>query len=912
MEKEKQTKPNTKKSASPKKTDQYSIMANIDYNQVLFTGSPIPLVIIDPQTGAYVDFNDAALRIYGIYGIYSREELIGKNTLAFSASTQYDGSDSISKRKEYIQVCLEKGFVNFEWRHQKPDGTQWDAEVHLSTVQIDGKPFLLYSLQDITERKKTEQALRESEEKYRKLFDAESDAIFLIDNQTGQIQEANLAASSMYGYSQEELRTRKNTDLSAEPDQTQKATQEKIASIPVRWHHRKDGTVFPVEINATHLVWKGRPMHIAAIRDITERLRRENEIKEKEQDYRIIFDSVPLMIWYMDPDGKILQANKTAAEVMDIPVEKLIGLTHYDLFNRQEADRFLADNQEVIRSARGKFGIIESYTTQEGNTRWVQTDKVPHYDQNGKATGVFIFVNDITARKQAELALQDSEERFRILVEQAPEAIAVYDVDQRSIVEVNSNAEILFGANRDTLISSKIEPYYYHVQPDGRSISESMDEHIIKALMGETVVFDRTIINAAGKIVECEERLVKLPASDRRLLRASYIDISARKRAEKALQNSQQMLRTVLDTFPGQIFWKDRNSIFMGCNKPFAISYGLGEPENVVGISEFDLNISREEAESFIKDDQKVMESGIGLKGMIEQFREPDGRISWFDKIKLPMMDEDGNIIGVVGVSHDITDRINAEAEIRSLNATLEQRVAERTRELESTNRELRELSYTIAHNLRQPLRAMDAFSHILLEENNNKLDESGREHLARVRKASTHMAQLIDDLLLLLQVTRREFVSEKVNLSRFAFDIIHEKQTLFPQRKFTFICPEQIMVWADPGMIRIVIAALLDNAWKFTYRTAQPVIEMGIDNNGDTPVYFVRDNGIGINMEFQHKLFGAFERLLPVDELGELDGTGIGLAMTQRIIQRHGGEIRIESELKKGTTVFFTLGKTK
>jgi PAS domain S-box-containing protein len=886
-----------------------SLVWNSNYNHILFVGSPIPLVVIDPQTGEYIDLNEAALRIYGVYGIYRREELIGQKALLFSAVTQYDGSDSNQKQMDYIRICLEKGQINFEWRYQRPDRSLWDAEVHLSSVKIDGKPLILYSLLDITERKKAEQALKESEDKYHKLFEAESDAIFLIDNQTGRIQEANLAALKLYGFSREELLALKNTDLSSEPEKTKKATSELKTAIPIRWHRKKDGTIFPVEINATHLVWQGRQMHIAAIRDISERIWRENEIKEKEQDYHIIFDSVPLMIWYMDANGKILQANKAAAEAVAIPVEKLIGMTHYDLFTREEADRFLADNQEVIKAGRGKFGIIEPFTTSDGQVRWAQTDKVPFYGQNGNTKGVFIFVNDITSRKQTEMALQDSEERFRILVEQAPEAIVVYDVDLNAIIDVNSNAEKLFSASRETLLLEKIENYYDPIQTDGLSLSASMEEHIKQAFAGEVVIFERTIIDALGKAIVCEERLVRLPSSKHRLLRASYIDISARKQAENALKKSQRMLQTVLDSFSGEIFWKDLNSIFIGCNKAFAISYGLGEPENIVGKSDLDLPIIGVQAEKYIREDQKVIESGLPLAGIIETKQDPGGRTSWFEKTKYPLVDEQGNVYGVLGVSHDITQARNAEEKILALNVTLEQRVEERTRELEAANRELQEFSYSIAHNLRQPLRAMDGFSHILLDEYNDQLDEAGKEHLARIRKASWRMAELIDDLLKLLQVTRRDFNPEKLNLSKIAFDVIHEKQTLFPERKFKFQCPEQLIARADPGMIRIVLMALLDNAWKFTHRVSEPIIEMGIIEEAESPIYFVHDNGIGIDMKYHHKLFTAFERLLPPKELEELEGRGVGLAMTQRIIQRHGGKIWVESELDQGTTIFFTLG---
>ena len=885
-----------------------SFLESQAYNHILFAGSPIPLVVIDSEISEYVEINQAAMRIYGVEGLYQREDLVGKKILSFSTPTQYDGSDSGEAAQKHIQLCLKNGFEQFEWRHQKPDGTLWDAEVTLSAIQVQGKSLILYSLQDITERKRAEQALRDNEEKYHRLFEAESDAIFLIENSTGQILEANIAASNLYGYSNHEWVGLKNVDISAEPQKTLQSTIEQVRSIPVRWHRKKNGTIFPVEINTTHMTLQGRSVQIAAIRDISERVQREKEIREKAQDYQIIFDTVPMMIWFMDGNGFVLRANKTASDIMGIPAEKQVGMSHYDLFSREEADHFLADNREVIQSRRPKLGIVETYVDRKGQKHWVQTDKIPYLDDKGLALGVFIFVNDITDRKNAEETLRVSEERYRMLVEQAPEAILVYDVDLAKIVDANPVAEKLFGYNHAVLCSQDVTPFYADAQPDGRQLSESMQEHITRALAGEVLAFERTVLSAGSIPILCEERLVRLPSTGHRLLRASYVDISERKKAEKTLKNSQHMLQTVLNTFPGEVFWKDRQSVFLGSNTAFATARGL-EPGQVVGRTEFDFPSKHKKAEAFVAEDARVMESGAPLAGVIESFEDIHQQVIWFDKIKVPIFNDEGSVIGVLGVSHDITQRVNAESEIRALNATLEQRVEERSRQLESANKELSAFSYLIAHDLRQPLRALDGFSHLLLDEYNEKLDEDGKNHLARVRNASHRMGQLIDDLLKLLQVTRREFNLSEVHLGRLGRNSIHGKRTLYPERKFKFICSSSLVVKADPGMMEIVIDALVDNAWKFTYQSNDPLIELGCSEQDGQVVYFVRDNGIGIDMTYKEKLFTPFERLLPPGQVVQLEGTGIGLAMAQRIIQRHGGRIWAESTLGAGTTINFTLG---
>jgi PAS domain S-box-containing protein len=395
--------------------------------------------------------------------------------------------------------------------------------------------------------------------------------------------------------------------------------------------------------------------------------------------------------------------------------------------------------------------------------------------------------------------------------------------------------------------------------------------------------------------------------ADGRALRmvGTHVDITERKWAEEFLKDSQRMLQTVLDHFPGFVYWKNRQSVYLGCNLAFATLAGLSVPMQIIDKTDYDLPWFTAEADVSRADDQNVMDTGVPRIGYIQLQHLNNGKTIWLETNKVPILDEDGKIIGILGVSQDITKRVAAEEEIRALNTSLERRVQERTTQLESANKELQSFSYSIAHDLRAPLRAMDGFSHILLEENDDQLNDQGKEHLRRIRKASHRMGQLIDDLLKLLQVTRYEFNLKEVNLSELGQDAIHEKKTLQPERKVNFICPENLWVKADPGMMRIVITNLIDNAWKFTRRSSRATIEMGSFIREGKTVFYIKDNGIGFDMAYANKLFNPFERLQTSDEF---EGTGIGLAMAERIIHRHGGKIWAEAVLEKGTSICFTL----
>jgi signal transduction histidine kinase len=266
---------------------------------------------------------------------------------------------------------------------------------------------------------------------------------------------------------------------------------------------------------------------------------------------------------------------------------------------------------------------------------------------------------------------------------------------------------------------------------------------------------------------------------------------------------------------------------------------------------------------------------------------------------------EDDHASMILLAIEDVTARKQAQEELRRANAELERRVRERTAQLEASNKELEAFCYSVSHDLRAPLRAIDGFSQELLASYAGRLDDQGRHYLERIRAGSQRMAQLIDDLLQLSRLSRGEMQQQCVDLSGVAREVADELRRREPGRDVTFAIEPGVGGFGDPRLLRLVLENLLGNAWKFTAKHPRATIAFGRAESGDGPAYFVRDDGAGFDMAFADKLFGAFQRLH-----GDRDfpGTGIGLAIVQRVIQRHGGRAWGEGAEERGASFWFTL----
>jgi PAS domain S-box-containing protein len=514
--------------------------------------------------------------------------------------------------------------------------------------------------------------------------------------------------------------------------------------------------------------------------------------------------------------------------------------------------------------------------------------------------GVLVLgtIVDITERKQAEERMRRSQQQLAGIIASAMDAIITVDAEQ-GIVLFNNAAERMFLFPAEDAIGQPLERF---IPERFRAAHKGHVEHF-----GKTHVTRRSMgalgalfgLRADGEEFPIEASISQIETDSRKLYTVILRDISERKRADEALKEQAR----ILDLAP--VLIRDLNGRILFWNTGSEQMYGWTAEEALERIAHTLLQTEFPRAFEEIK--ARLLALGH-WEGELVHTRK-DGQRLVIASHWVLHRDDEGKPKAVLEVNNDITERKQAEHEIRRLNEELEQRVADRTAQLQAANKELEAFSYSVSHDLRAPLRHINGFSQALLEDYADQLDAGGKKYLREVRNASQEMAQLIDDVLQLARVTRTEMRQEEVSLSDLARSVILDLQKSNAGRNVNVSIESELMTRGDKRLLRIVLVNLLGNAWKFSSNQERAEITFGSQKQKGETSFFVRDNGAGFEMAYANKLFGAFQRLHNSDQF---EGTGIGLATVQRIINRHGGRVWASGALNEGATFYFTLTDSK
>jgi PAS domain S-box-containing protein len=502
-------------------------------------------------------------------------------------------------------------------------------------------------------------------------------------------------------------------------------------------------------------------------------------------------------------------------------------------------------------------------------------------------------------------ALQESEERARQVLDTALDAVITID-DTGTVTSWSKEAEKIFGWNREEIVGQDLATTI--IPPKYREAHKRGLKHYLAT--GEGPVLNKrieiTALRRDGSEFPIKLAITPVRFGSRMIFSAFVEDITERRTAEEALARERNLLRLLIDNLPACIYVKDLEGRFLVYNAASVRMVGAPSEAAALGKTVFDF-FPPEIARLYDADDRQLLATGEPILDREEPTQDHDGNRRWFLTTKLPLRDSRGVAIGLLGISRDITDRKRAEEEIHKLNATLEQRVQERTAQLEAVNKELEAFSYSVSHDLRAPLRHIDGFVNMLRFEAGSSLNETSRRYLEVISAATKQMGALIDDLLLFSRMGRAELSRQSLSMDALVKEALQDLSPEIKGRSITWQIAPLPEVCADRALIKLVWINLLSNAIKYTKHRESAEIRIGSHDRETEIEFYVQDNGAGFDMQYAHKLFGVFQRL---HQSEEFEGTGIGLANVRRIITRHGGRTWAEGKVDTGATIYFTVPK--
>lgn len=633
----------------------------------------------------------------------------------------------------------------------------------------------------------------------------------------------------------------------------------------------------------------------------------QKSLAKSELRYRTLIENLQEGIWVIDENAVTTYVNPRMAEMLGYRVSEMMGKS---LFEFLDEEGVRITQERLDRRKRGIKEVMDAEYIKKDGARLYATIAVAPFIEGGAYKGAIAGIVDITERRKAEDALRESQERFRAILDNMGNIVFMRDLEGRHIF-VNRLFEI-------TTRMSKGDVY-------GKTILELLPEQISR----EYDRNDRKVIEY-DRPMEFEETFpledgvhtyiaIRFPLKDTKgktyAICGVSTDITNLKKAEEALKKSEHSLREAQriahignwewDMEKDYVYRSDEVFEIFGRAKGEFDSYedylkAMHPDDREAVIMKFREAIDKER--SYSVDARIIRGDGAGRIVHIQ------GEV---------LRDASGKTVRMAGTVQDITERKQAEDEVTKLNRELERRVEERTLELKQANEdlasaktEIETFTYSVAHDLRSPLRLIDGFTKLLLKKQLDRLDHEGRDHLERIRASARRMGQLIDDLMNLSFVMRAEVVSSAVDLSAIALSIASDLEKADPERKTNFVIEEGLAVRGDERLLRMVVENLMGNAWKFTSKKDGPRIEFRRCGEEDAKdVFCVRDNGVGFNMAHSDRLFHPFQRLHSQDEF---PGTGIGLVTVKQIVQRHGGRVWAEGKTGEGAVFYFTLQRGK
>ncbi len=750
---------------------------------------------------------------------------------------------------------------------------------------------------NITERKAAETALIESESRLRLFVEHAPAALAMFDRDmrylaasrrwmtANQLEHSDILGRSHY------------TVLPDLPEYWKAIHQRGMAGELVRSKQEK---VVRADGRIQWLTWEMRPWFAADSsvggivifsEDITERVLIEQSLRESEVRFRQLFEQNPMpMLVYARGSLEMLAVNDAFARHYGYTQDEALALLLTDLYPDDEKQAITDVAAQLVGLAYvGEWHHLKkdgSHITVEARSHDI------HFKNRQARVAV---ITDISARKEAEQIIQKSEARYRSLLEMAPFPAVLTRIRDGILVYGNHRAEIQYGITRDQGIGQPAEAFYQDHAQRQRFIEllqtqGEVDDLEVRMLTAQGVPFWALV---SASIVEFDNEPAIFTAIN---------DISSRKQAELALQEQEAFFRLIAENIGDMVAVLDLEGRRLYNSPSYQALFG--DPAALKGTDSF-LEIHPDDREQVRQQFMDTVRTGHGHR-IDFRFVLANGEVRHIESQGGVIRNPEGDVAQVVVVSRDVTDRKQLENEIRRFNTELEERVRLRTAELATANKELETFTYSVSHDLKAPLRGIDGYSRLLLEDYQNQLDAAGKQLVNNVRSGVVQMNQLIEDLLTYSRIERRTLSEQPLDLTRLVNNVLENMQSNIQARGMVIeIDLSNLAARADPEGLTIAVRNLVDNALKFTRNSHPPRLAItGLANDKSVTLKFT-DNGIGFDMQFHHRIFEIFQRLQRAEDYA---GTGVGLAIVHKAMQRMGGRVWAESTPGQGASFYLEL----
>ncbi len=880
------------------------------------------ICMLDPE-GRVSSWNTGAEMIAG----YATEEIIGRHFGCFYRPEEiHEG-----KPERDLKAAAGDRFEDEGWRVRK-DGSQFRGHTIITALRDESGLLKGFTqvMRDVTERWQAQEQLRKGEERYRNLIQLCPDALLVLVG--GKIVFINIAVQRLFGTDRPDLIINQPMERFIHADGREAfgrflrdiaergstAPWIKPAGVPQavlptafteKTVQRLDGTMVVADITATRLTFQDQPAIQIIVHDITERERNATALRESEARKTAMLETSLDAIICIDHEGVVQEWNTSAERIFGYPRNDAIGRRFDDLVVPPALkERYLPGLANYLMTGVGSLigRPIELVARKTGGEEFPVELAITR-DPNREPPLFTAFIRDITDRKRAERALRQSEARKTAILETALDAIVSIDQNGK-IIEWNPAAEQVFGYSREFALGREMAELI--VPPALVNDHRQGLAQYLKTGRGRLIGQrqEMSAIRANGAEFPVEIAITQISGEGPSTFTGFIRDITGRRRAETALRRSEERFRLLVEGV-------EDYAIYMLDTHGRVVTWNTGAErieghrmQEIVG-RKFGRFYQPEDCERGKPEEALAVATAEGrFQDECWQVRK-DGSRYWATIVITALRDEGGKLSGFSVITRDISRWKAAEDEIHKLNTNLERRVDERTAELQEAYHEMESFSYSISHDLRAPLIHIGGFAELLKDEAEAALNEKARNYLQTIRDSTRRMGRMIDDLLAFSRTSRMEMHKVRVNMAEIVKSVQGDLQPEVQGRAITWVVRELPDIQGDPFLLRQAVLNLVSNALKYTRKREEARIEIGSKATSLETVFFVRDNGVGFDMNYAGKLFGVFQRL---HSTAEFEGTGIGLANVRRIIKRHGGRTWAEAAVDGGATFYFSLPDVK